>query len=456
MGRPIFSWDKIVETGKQHNKTVLCEVEKRGMYRYFKVKCNVCKTEGIKSLSQLSNQCDMCIQLKWQDKNKLTKEFIDKAKKIHGEKYNYDITEYINISTKIKIYCNRCDEIFMQTPSGHLQGYGCRKCGWIFGHEKIRSTTEEFIIKAIKIHNNKFDYDLVQYKNSLLKVQIKCNECKTIFLQSPNDHLNGYGCKKCADEKMRSNTQEFIMKAVNLHGDSFNYDLVSYLKSGSKVKIKCNNCNNIFLQTPAGHLNLKQSVCFKCFNSFQKLSTEEWILRAEKIHQQKFDYNLVEYKNSKCKVHIKCKKCNDIFIQRADHHLRGYGCPFCKESKGEIRITRYLVEKNMSFIPQKTFITLRDKNPLLTDFYLDDLNLLIEYDGEGHYFAVFGTTLEEKQKNFEDCQRRDKIKNEWAKANNIPLLRIPYWDFDRIEELIEAFILQHTGKKETKQLVLEI
>ena len=81
--------------------------------------------------------------------------------------------------------------------------------------------------------------------------------------------------------------------------------------------------------------------------------------------------------------------------------------------------------------------------------------MLIEYDGHGHYMPCFGSTPEKKQKNFKDCQRRDKIKNEWAKANNIPLLRIPYWDFDRIEELVEAFILKHT-KKEIKQLILEM
>ena len=81
---------------------------------------------------------------------------------------------------------------------------------------------------------------------------------------------------------------------------------------------------------------------------------------------------------------------------------------------------------------------------------------MIEYDGIGHYKARFGTTSEEKQKNLEDIQRNDKIKDEWAKANNIPLLRIPYWDYDRIEELIEAFILEHTSPKEINQLVLEI
>jgi hypothetical protein len=136
--------------------------------------------------------------------------------------------------------------------------------------------------------------------------------------------------------------------------------------------------------------------------------------------------------------------------------LKGSGCPKCNESKGENKVAKYLSDNNISFIPQKIFKTLKDKRYLKPDFYLSELNLFIEYDGVGHYFPVFGSTPEEKQKNLEDCQRRDKIKNEWARKNNIPLLRIPYWDFDRIEELIEAFILQHSKKKEIKQLVLEM
>ena len=453
----MLNWNQIIERGKQHNKTVICEVDKRGAIRYFKLKCNICESEGVKSSFQISNQCDVCVRLRWQDKNKLKEDFVNKAKKIHGEKYNYDMAEYINYSTKIKIYCNKCNEIFIQKPSGHLHGYGCRKCGWVNGHEKIRSTTEEFIIKAIKIHNSKFDYNLVQYKNSLFKVQIKCNECKTIFLQSPNDHLNGYGCKKCADEKLRSNTQDFIIKSKSIHGDSFNYDLVSYVKSSSKVKIKCNKCNNIFLQTPGAHLLLKQSVCNNCSEKFLKLSTEEWIIRAKSIHGDLYDYALAKYSNNKGKITIKCNKCNNVFSQRSDHHIkREYGCPVCNESKGEKKVAKYLYNKNELFSREHGFKNLRYKNPLKFDFYLSDLNLLIEYDGDGHYKACFGSTPEEKQKNFEDCQHRDKIKNEWAKANNIPLLRIPYWDFDRIEELIEAFILEYTNKKELNQSVSEM
>jgi phage FluMu protein Com len=185
------------------------------------------------------------------------------------------------------------------------------------------------------------------------------------------------------------------------------------------------------------------------------LNTEKWIHRVKEIHGDKFDYNLVEYIASDKKVIIKCNKCNNLFLQAPYHHADGKGCPVCKESKGESKIAKYLKKKNINFDREKIFEGLFYKRRLRYDFHLTALNLLIEFDGEGHYEACFGKTVEEKKVNLEDCQNRDKIKNEWAKRKNIPLLRIPYWDFDKIEELIDEFLLQHM-KEEIKQLSMEI
>ena len=376
-----LSWDRIIEKGKQHNKTVICEVEKRGGSRYFKVKCNVCESESTKRHMQF-DQCRKCAIDKRTSNNEA---FIKESNIVHQGKYDYNLVEYVNAYTKVKIICKKCNSIFFQAPSHHIRGNGCRICQ--FNNQKYN--TEEFILKAEIKHLGKFDYSLVEYVRCDTKVKIKCKTCNDIFEQTPVHHLAGYGCKNCYIENHYSNTTDFIQKSNIIHQGKYDYRLVEYVKCSMQVKIICKKCNNIFLQIPSGH-------------------------------------------------------------------LRGYGCPKCNESKGENRVAKYLTDNNISFISQKTFKTLRDKRPLKPDFYLDDLNLLIEYDGEFHYKPLIGSTPEIKQKNLEDCQHRDKIKNEWAKANNIPLLRIPYWDFDRIEELIDEFILQHTRKKETKQLVLEM
>jgi hypothetical protein len=376
MATTALSWEEIVERGKQHNRTVICEVEKRGTRRYFKVKCDECGNELFKRLDALK-ECRQCFI------NRVScniTEFIYKSNAKHQGKYDYGLVEYQHSHIKVKIKCKTCNNIFLQTPGSHLKGNGCPICA-----PKSKSNTEEFIKKAIKIHGNKFNYELVDYILSIDNVKIKCNQCNSIFEQSPNSHLSGKGCLECR----KSNTEEFIKKAIEIHGNKFNYDLTDYVTNIIKVKLICNTCNIIFEQTP-------------------------------------------------------------------NKHLRGIGCPKCNESKGENKIAKYLSDKNIRYTRNKIFKTLKDKSYLKPDFYLEDQNLLIEYDGVQHYKPTFGSTIEAKQKNLEDTQRKDKIKNEWAKANNIPLLRIPYWDFDRIEELIEAFILQHSKKKEIKQLVLEM
>ena len=378
-----ISLDEIIERGKQHNNTVICEVEKRNRDRFFKIKCDMCGNELIRRIDKF-NKCKKC--------------FID------------------------RVSC------------------------------KTTEKTTEFINKSNAKHQGKYDYGLVKYQNSHIKVKIKCKSCNNIFLQLPYRHLSGSGCPVCASGN-KSNTKEFILKAIKKHGNKYDYGLVDYINCKDKVKIKCNKCNSIFEKKPYEHLS--GSGCPEC-SPTRKSNTKEFILKAIKKHGNKYDYGLVDYINWKIKIKILCNKCNTIFEQTPNKHLCGKGCPRCRESKGEIRTSKYLGTKNIKFTPQKTFETLKYINLLKYDFYLEEFNLLIEYDGIGHYKARFGTTSEEKQKNLEDIQRNDKIKDEWAKANNIPLLRIPYWDYDRIEELIEAFILEHTSPKEINQLVLEI
>ena len=308
----------------------------------------------------------------------------------------------------------------------------------------------EEIVEKGKQHNKTVICEVEkQYTNRCFK--LKCNICG----YEKKDNIRRFsGCKVCGINKTKSNNDDFLDKAKKIYGDKFSYILTDYINTKSKITIKCNDCENIFTRRMNDHLLGRE--CNFCLRIVNKSSTEDFIFKAQKIHGEKYNYDLVVYDSCKIKVKIKCNKCLCIFEQIPSNHLSNQGCPKCNESKGENKVAKYLSEKNIRFIKQKTYKSLRDIKLLRYDFYLVGLNLLIEYDGHGHYMPCFGSTQENKQKNFEDCQRRDKIKNEWAKANNIPLLRIPYWDFDRIEELIEAFILQHTKKKEIKQLVMEI
>lgn len=124
-----------------------------------------------------------------------TETIVIRFKEIHGEdKYNYDEVDYINTTKKVKIYCNTCEEYYFQTPKKHLLGQGCKECSRI----KLSKTTEEFIKDAKAIHGeDRYDYSVTKYINKHENVDIKCNRCKNIFNQSPNNHLKGKGCPVC-------------------------------------------------------------------------------------------------------------------------------------------------------------------------------------------------------------------------------------------------------------------
>lgn len=126
---------------------------------------------------------------------KTTSQFITEAKKVHGEKYNYDKVKYINNSTKVCIICKEHGE-FYQNPKSHLQGHECAKCAIVKVGNALRLTKDEFISKARQIHGNKYDYSKVNYISNRDKVKIKC-PIHGDFFQAPREHLVGKGCSKC-------------------------------------------------------------------------------------------------------------------------------------------------------------------------------------------------------------------------------------------------------------------
>lgn len=184
---------------------------------------------------------------------------------------------------------------FFQIPRCHLRGNGCISCSGL-----KRSTNEEFIFKANKIHNNKYNYKKIDYKNNSTKVKIGC-PVHGDFLQTPRAHLNGQGCPKCGLEKQvcsrTSSKEEFIAKAIKIHGDNYIYSEVDYINSSSKVKIICKK-HGEFFQAPSGHLSGKG--CTKCAAETNSLklsfTKEDFIKRAVSVHGDKYDYSKVVYK----------------------------------------------------------------------------------------------------------------------------------------------------------------
>jgi hypothetical protein len=284
-----------------------------------------------------------------------------------------------------------------------------------------KMTIEEFIEKARKIHGDKYDYSLVEYKNNQTKIKIICPE-HGIIEQTPNSHLR-HKCFKCSTDKLLSNKIEFIEKARKIHGDKYDYSLVKYEGSHKKIKIIC-SIHGIFEQMPYTHLI--GSGCNNCFAKNKCNSNEEFIKKAKEVHGNKYDYSLIKYENVTKKMKIICEK-HGPFEQSASYHLRGIGCPMCRESKGEKKISKFLKSKNIIFEREKRFLNCRNILPLPFDFYLSKYNMCIEFDGKQHFIQ------HKKWNNLIDIKKRDEIKNIYCKKNNIILHRFSYKDIDIIE-----------------------
>src|ERR1019366_2953387 len=163
---------------------------------------------------------------------KIPKEkFIADAIAIHGDEYNYSSIVYINMYEKIQLKCpNKDHDPFLMTPRNHLMGRKCRECAV----EKVTKTTEQFIAEAKLIHGNKYDYSEAEYIIVKTKVKIICLICpdRKAFWQRPDTHLAGHGCPICGKRITAAlatyTTEEFIQKAVEVHGDKYIYDLVNY------------------------------------------------------------------------------------------------------------------------------------------------------------------------------------------------------------------------------------
>lgn len=207
---------------------------------------------------------------------KLTaEEFIEKAKQIHGHKYDYSKVEYLGCNVDICIICPIHGE-FWQKPYKHLSGQGCKKCV-----SENQSLKRNFIEKARRIHGDKYDYSKVEYINAHTKIRIIC-PIHGEFLQTPNGHIyQKQGCPKCKGKN--KTTEDFITEAQKVHGYKYDYSKVEYINAQTKVCIIC-PIHGEFLQTPDNHLRGKR--CPKCKQSLM----EEDIARL--LKKQSISYEL--------------------------------------------------------------------------------------------------------------------------------------------------------------------
>jgi len=294
--------------------------------------------------------------------------------------------------------------------------------------------TQEFIKKSISKWGDKYDYSLVDYKNNKTKVKIICPE-HGVFEQRPDNHLTGANCKKCTNNNIKSSTVDFIKLSTERFGDKYDYSLVDYINNKTKVKIICSE-HGVFEQRPDNHFKTKIP-CKKCDSLNRVLDNYIVIGYMIDVHGDYYDYSKFVYKGRKISSIIICPKHGE-FTQTPHSHILGSGCKKCSQSNGEKMISSILSDLNLKFNIEYKFHDCLDKSNLKFDFYIESLNLCIEYNGLQHYKPVefFGG-----EKGFKSLLKRDDIKKKYCQDNNINLLIIKYGTpKENIKKIISSYL----------------
>ena len=236
----------------------------------------------------------------------------------------------------------------------------------------IMQKLEHFVERAIKKHNDKYDYSLVEYVNMRTKIKIICKK-HGIFVQVPSTHLSRSGCPSCAGVKRRTK-QDFIDDSIKVHGLKYEYEISDYVNNQKKIKIVCKE-HGVFEQLPQNHLSGRG--CPSCVG-VNKITIENFIEKSIVKHGQKYDYSEIKFiRNNDDKVEIICPK-HGVFTQRVSSHLEGYGCKSCAMDSKVSKIESNWLD--LIGIDEKFRQHRIDK--YIVDGYNPDTNTVYEFNGD--------------------------------------------------------------------------
>lgn len=291
-----------------------------------------------------------------------------------NNEYTKVIGQYTGCRNKIECKCLICGNNYFAIPRDVAIGKIHKECSYKIGTQKRTKTKEQFVKEVSKIIPH---IEIIgEYKNAKEKISCLCLKHNQTFEGAPTHLLQGKcGCEQCKSDKIRN-------KLMKSH-DQFVDDLY-----------KVNNNITVLGKYNGAHNDIK----------------------------------------------CRCNMCGNVWFTKPDILLQGYGCVACSESRGEKRIRRYLNDNNIKYIYEKKYDDLVGvgKHKLSYDFYLEDYNCLIEYQGQYHDGTAGNQTL----KQLEIQKEHDKRKKHYANTHNIKLLEIWYWDYNNIETILgKEFVL---------------
>lgn len=291
-------------------------------------------------------------------------EFEKRANEKHNGKYTYHKETFNGTKHDTIITCPIHGD-FPQTPKRHLSGQGCPECGKEKARTHRKHNYKLFLEEAYKRFGNDFSFPLIesQYINNKTYITVRCNKCGYEFPRRPNDLFSDKfnGCKNCKHievlerkkrkieelKRLKANqpkkskhssvtSEIYLERFRKKFGDTIDPFMDEYIDTQKEIHFKCNVCGHIFKRRP--HNCLDSDGCPKCKNvNNQRLTTEEFIRRARKVHGDKYDYSASEYKSTDEDVIVICHEKDEFgeehgrFKVTPHAHIGSMhsGCPKC-------------------------------------------------------------------------------------------------------------------------------
>lgn len=272
------------------------------------------------------------------------------------------------------------------------------------------------------------------YVNQRTKIKVR-HSCGYEWYALADTLMRKPGCPICSGNK-KKDTRLYKEQVRDLVGGEYEV-LSEYKDNKSKIYFLHTNCSTKFSMEAKAFLSGQRCpVCKRDTLSKRFRKTHEiFVNEIFELVGDEFEV-LSKYQRKDTKITMKHMTCQTIFEVTPNHFLSSMEsrCPFCKSSKGEKAIEKYLIENSFDFKKQFRIKECINIRPLPFDFAIFEngkLKLLIEYDGIQHYIPKWGL------KEFERTKINDEIKNQYCDNKKIPLVRIPYTTKDIKSELVK-------------------
>lgn len=300
-----------------------------------------------------------------------------------------------------------------------------------------KKTLEIFKQELFEINS---DIEIIgEYINCETRIKCKCKKCGNVWETIPRGLLQGTGCPECAKSK-RGNRISKKDAIIKLEKSRPHLTVIGeYNGSHSPIKCFCKIHNIEFKSNYCTLLN-KSTNCPEC--------SKETIRRACGLSQESF-LNIIsnthphiipneKYINRQTEISFHCTVHNMDFVMKPQYLLynKSRGCPKCSSSIGENKMVSILINMGFDVIRQYVFKDCKNINVLPFDAFVKEINTAFEYQGEQHYQKTNFNGANITDEEYEKGLKRDFIKEEYCKKNNINLIKVPYWELDSMEDFL--------------------